>query len=678
MSTLSSPHLSLTGEKRQDIHMWPLAPSFRPFGEAACPVGTNCELPHCLFSHNASKDTNSKSIEAAAESVDGSRHAKRLKLGHDTKKPAIQSAGSPSSRTQPVFVGSIAHKEDSSPVNKSSKPGNGSSGTPSHPTPNGTTSFPRSATRPISPPKAGGVKQTTNLDPPVTLYPRKLAKEPATFTKRFAMLRALHQYISLLNDKVANSTSAEVKSLKLTENKVKRLAMDEEEKIGAQNRSVYDNVLKQRLVELKKMDLPTWVQKRKEAIAKENGEKPRPEPLKQVDTELTSKQEVIFLSRLLAPRDMLEANGYVTKKPTDQEILDTLDALFVADYWEICDRCNTRFQVFPDRREEDGALTTGGKCTHHWGKKLWPSKAPKNDASGQTRWTCCNEPLGSEGCTTYDTHVFKVTGVKRLSTILPFIETPLNDKVEPHMAICFDCEMGYTTKGLELLRLTAVSWPSHKPILDVLVRPLGQILDVNTRFSGVTPDQYFNAKPHDPENPIFDPKDLRIVDSPSVARALFLEHITPSTPLLGHALENDLNAIRLVHPTLVDTVFLFPHPKGLPMRNSLKNLVKTRLGMDIQQAGAAGHDSFEDARATGELVRYKIKHDWKKDKAKGWEFRNDELFPPVPDGPIPLDVASPPLAPPGDNILVAGEKRKISDLENDRGEDRDDVSRAEK
>jgi RNA exonuclease 1 len=203
-------------------------------------------------------------------------------------------------------------------------------------------------------------------------------------------------------------------------------------------------------------------------------------------------------------------------------------------------------------------------------------------------------------------HVFKVSDVKRLSVIMPFIETPENDKVEPHTAVCFDCEMGYTTQGLELLRITAVSWPTHKPLLDVLVRPLGQLLDLNTRFSGVTAKQYFNAAPYDSENLPTDPKNIGIVDSPYVARDLFLKLISPQTPVLGHALENDLNTIRLIHPTIVDTVILYPHQQGLPIRNGLRNLAKIHLGLDIQQGGAAGHDSFEDAWATGELVRCRV------------------------------------------------------------------------
>jgi DNA polymerase III epsilon subunit-like protein len=139
-----------------------------------------------------------------------------------------------------------------------------------------------------------------------------------------------------------------------------------------------------------------------------------------------------------------------------------------------------------------------------------------------------------------------------------------------------------------------------------------------------------DAKSYDPLEPEIDPKDLRIVESPFKARDLFLDRISPATPLIGHALDNDLNVIRLIHPTIVDTVHLFPHNGGLPFRNSLKYLARQFVQMNIQQGGAAGHDSYEDAKATGELVRFKVKVTWNKLKSEGWTTRDDAIFPPLP------------------------------------------------
>jgi RNA exonuclease 1 len=50
---------------------------------------------------------------------------------------------------------------------------------------------------------------------------------------------------------------------------------------------------------------------------------------------------------------------------------------------------------------------------------------------------------------------------------------------------------------------------------------------------------------------------------------------------------------------------MFPHPKGLPYRYSLKYISEAYLRRLIQQ-NQKGHDSQEDALACLDLVQYKI------------------------------------------------------------------------
>ncbi len=93
------------------------------------------------------------------------------------------------------------------------------------------------------------------------------------------------------------------------------------------------------------------------------------------------------------------------------------------------------------------------------------------------------------------------------------------------------------------------------------------------------------------------------------------------------------------------------------------------LGEDIQQGGAAGHDSYEDARTTGELVRFKVKQKWKQLKHEGWLVRDAGVFPPMPKGPPPPvfkapDVPS--MVPPMHEAVLEGNaavKRKFEDEE---------------
>ncbi|KAI4248992.1 MAG: hypothetical protein L6R42_009120, partial [Xanthoria sp. 1 TBL-2021] len=192
---------------------------------------------------------------------------------------------------------------------------------------------------------------------------------------------------------------------------------------------------------------------------------------------------------------------------------------------------------------------------------------------------------------------------------------------------------------MELVRLTATTWPDGKEVLDVLVRPLGEVLDLNSRFSGVWPEDYANAVPYDQasQQQQVTADDgttrLRIVDSPFKARELLFKLLRLETPLIGHALENDLNAARILHPTIVDTALLFPHHRGLPLRFGLKMLMKKHLGRDIQMGGDKGHDSKEDARAAGDLVRLRVGEMWRKMRGEGWTKGDGEFYPPLPSGP---------------------------------------------
>jgi len=51
-------------------------------------------------------------------------------------------------------------------------------------------------------------------------------------------------------------------------------------------------------------------------------------------------------------------------------------------------------------------------------------------------------------------------------------------------------------------------------------------------------------------------------------------------------------ALRIVHKYLMDTSLLYPSPRGAAFRRSLKELVQTLLGRNIQEGhGTTGHDS---------------------------------------------------------------------------------------
>ena len=59
--------------------------------------------------------------------------------------------------------------------------------------------------------------------------------------------------------------------------------------------------------------------------------------------------------------------------------------------------------------------------------------------------------------------------------------------------------------------------------------------------------------------------------------------IAEETLLIGHSLENDLNALRLLHINAADTALMYPHPRGPPFKPALRVLTERYLGRKIQE-----------------------------------------------------------------------------------------------
>ena len=120
--------------------------------------------------------------------------------------------------------------------------------------------------------------------------------------------------------------------------------------------------------------------------------------------------------------------------------------------------------------------------------------------------------------------------------------------------VALDCELVYTTAGMSLARVTVLSG-SGSVLLDEHVRPPTgvAIVDLNTRFSGVQERDL----------------DKAVLDVGGVQRAL-AQFVDAETIFVGHGLENDLKALRLVHTRVIDTAIvsrsLLPFPKHLRWR----------------------------------------------------------------------------------------------------------------
>merc|ERR1712157_716768 len=100
-------------------------------------------------------------------------------------------------------------------------------------------------------------------------------------------------------------------------------------------------------------------------------------------------------------------------------------------------------------------------------------------------------------------------------------------------------------------------------VYESLVTPENDVIDFNTRFSGIT------AK--DLESGSGQSKNLKEVQND------LMGFINADTIIVGHGLENDLRALQLVHSVVLDTSAVFPHYCGLPYRRSLRSLVSSYL-----------------------------------------------------------------------------------------------------
>ena len=152
---------------------------------------------------------------------------------------------------------------------------------------------------------------------------------------------------------------------------------------------------------------------------------------------------------------------------------------------------------------------------------------------------------------------------------------------------------GLASGHSELIRLSAVDYITGTTIIDSLVRPTNRVVDWRTRYSGVSYADMVRAE-----------KKGEALNGWREARQELWRYINANTILIGHAMQNDLDALHLIHTNVVDSDILVGQATSVGTRRrwGLKQLCRELPEMQVQCGGKRGHCCLEDALAAREVV----------------------------------------------------------------------------
>ena len=283
-----------------------------------------------------------------------------------------------------------------------------------------------------------------------------------------------------------------------------------------------------------------------------------------------------------------------------------------------CSRCTKGFYV-----TNGGDYITTEPCLYHWGKvnRFFDGHAMRHI------YSCCSRDFDgmiNNGCTANRVHVWTGVSAGLNGPYEGFVRTKRRTRPVPADGntgvFAIDCEMCFTGCGLELAKVSIIRSDGNL-FYESFVRPDCEIVDYNTRYSGITEKDLSTTRDscsmrrsstasNSSSSSTGSNGYTRTVKTLKEVQKDLLKFVFDDTILIGHSIENDLKALKLIHKTIIDTSIIFPHFYGLPYRRSLKTLTKTILKRDIQQA-ETGHCSFEDSRATLELMLWKVRKDFR-------------------------------------------------------------------
>ena len=161
--------------------------------------------------------------------------------------------------------------------------------------------------------------------------------------------------------------------------------------------------------------------------------------------------------------------------------------------------------------------------------------------------------------------------------------------------MALDCEMaGIAGGGSEVILLCATDFLTGTVLIDRLVCPSVAITDMRTRIHGVTKSSLDKSTSQG-----------QALAGWGEARSELWKYINDKTILVGHALEHDLGALRMIHPRVVDSSILSEITVGgRRVQFGLHKLSSELPRIEIRKGEDGIHDCMEDVLAAREVVLF--------------------------------------------------------------------------
>ncbi|AOA61530.1 RNA exonuclease [Komagataella phaffii] len=537
-------------------------PNSSLFRKIACPAKEKCSTMNCMFNHSSEKVMKQPSAASKVDqqqqpedSTEGDRENPEQLSG--TVKTLSKFSSDPIKTDSSDFLNKVfQNNKENGEVKQVHKISLFPSSAPrSDEKTDSEGSFLSRATVIKRPAEDSFEDETSKKQKPSTptrLLPKSVLNPPTTVQERMRYLKNAHES---LKSKLRNKDDQYCVNL--------AVKLELEAAKSTTSKNVYERALKIAIYKIRSEDSPQGTPSSSESS----------QPVSKIDD---PDWVIPKLSKLMAPKNKLKRNSFILQIPPPY------DGHLSKKVMQ-CSHCGDDFILGEQMLHDD-------KCVYHperpkLTKQVALTNSRYNNSYNTRTYPCCNTTIddATAGCATLKHHVYKLEDPIEMHHKIPFIFTA--DRNVDYLAVGLDCEMGWTSFGFELIRVTVVDFFTEEKILDTIVQPLGKMIDLNTKFSGVS----------------------EITDSNSVSfkkmRDLLFNVINRQTIIIGHGLENDMNVLRLIHTKIIDTSILYSTHYDPKRKDPLRLLVSNFLNRKIQ---SGEHDSMEDALACIHIIKHKI------------------------------------------------------------------------